>query len=141
MENKSNKRRMIGWGLSVLVALFLIGASAVPKFVQWEGKAEMFAKLGWTEEAMFTIGIIEAAIAILFLIPQTAFVAAILLAAYLGGATATHVRVNDPFYFPVLVGIIAWIALGLRNPEVFRLAFGNTRQLTVDRQSTASTDA
>lgn len=141
MKNQTKTRSLIGWGLSILLALFLVGASAIPKFVQWEGKAEMFAKLGWTEETMFTIGIIEAAIAILFLIPRTAFVAAILLAAYLGGATATHVRVDDPFFFPILIGVLAWIALGLRNPEVFRLAFGNTRQLTVDRQSTASTDA
>jgi len=131
MENSSKKRKMIGWVLSILLALFLIVASAIPKFVQWEGKAEMFAKLGWTEEVMLTIGIIEAAIASLFLIPRTAFVAAILLSAYLGGATATHVRVDDPFYFPIITGVLAWIALGLRNPEIFRLAFGTDRQPTV----------
>jgi hypothetical protein len=128
MESRSKKRKVTGWVLSALIALFLIVASAVPKFVQWEGKAEMFAKLGWTEEMMLKIGIIEAGIAVLFLIPRTAFVAAILLSAYLGGATATHVRVNDPFYFPIIVGVLAWIALGLRNPAVFRLAFGNDRQ-------------
>src|SRR5690606_6054850 len=111
MKTKSGAK-MAGWGLSILIALFLIGASASGKFIDWEGKAEMFAQLGWTEEVMFRIGIVEVAIAILFLIPRTAFVAAILLAAYLGGATATHVRVGDPFYFPIIIGILVWVALG-----------------------------
>ncbi len=121
---KSNKFAIAGWVLSVLVAVFLGLASATGKFTEWEGKAEMFAKLGWSEEVMFNIGIVEVAIAVLFLIPRTAFVAAILLAAYLGGAVATHVRVGDPFYFPIIIGVIAWVALGLRQPEVFRLAIG-----------------
>ncbi len=118
--------KITGWVLSVLIALFLIGASATGKFTEWEGKAEMFAKLGWAEDVMVTIGIVEVAIAILYLIPQTAFVATILLSAYLGGATATHVRVGDPFFFPVVIGVIAWIAFGLRQPEVFRLALGKS---------------
>jgi hypothetical protein len=120
----SKKVRITGWILSVLITLFLIGASAMGKFIEWEGKAEMFAKMGWTEEVMFKIGIVEVVIAILFLIPRTAFVAAILLAAYLGGATATHIRLGEAFFMPILIGIIAWVALGLRNPDVFRLAFG-----------------
>ena len=125
MTNGSQKLKITGWVLSVLIALFLIVASATGKFTQWEGKSEMFAKMGWTEDVMFKIGIVEVAIAVLFLIPRTSFVAAILLAAYLGGATATHVRVGDPFFFPIIIGVLAWIALGLRRPEVFRLAFGN----------------
>lgn len=127
MKNGSQKLKITGWVLSVLIALFLIGASATGKFTQWEGKSEMFAKMGWTEDVMFKIGIVEVAIAVLFLIPRTSFVAAILLAAYLGGATATHVRVGDPFFFPIIIGVLAWIALGLRRPEVFRLAFGSEK--------------
>ena len=65
----SKKLRITGWVLSVLIALFLIGASAMGKFTQWEGKGEMFAKMGWTEDVMFKIGVVEVAIAILFLIP------------------------------------------------------------------------
>ncbi len=122
--NGSKKAKIAGWILSVLIALFLIGASAMGKFTQWEGKAEMFAKMGWAEEVMFTIGIVEVVIAVLLLIPRTAFVAAILLAAYLGGAVATHVRVGEPFFFPIIIGVLAWIALGLRQPDIFRLALG-----------------
>ena len=122
--NGAKKRRIAGWVLSGLISLMLIGGSASGKFTQWEGKSEMFGKLGWNEDVMVKVGIVEVAIAVLFLIPRTAFVAAILLAAYLGGATATHVRVGDPFFVPIILGIVAWIALGLRQPDVFRLAFG-----------------
>ena len=132
--NGSKKMKITGWVLSVLIALFLGVASAMGKFTQWEGKAEMFDKLGWGEDVMFKIGIVEVAIAILFLIPRTAFVGAILLAAYLGGATATHVRVGDPFYFPIIIGVVAWIALGLRKPEVFRLALGNDKPVSQESQ-------
>ncbi|TWU58888.1 hypothetical protein Poly51_16680 [Rubripirellula tenax] len=120
----TKKSRTAGWVLSVLVSLFLVGASASGKFTQWEGKDEMFAKLGWSEDVMFMIGIVEVAIAILILIPRTAFVGSILLAAYLGGAVATHVRVGEPYFFPIIIGVLAWVALGLRQPDVFRLALG-----------------
>ena len=121
---KKSKAVYAGWALSGLLAAFLIVASASGKFTEWEGKAEMFAKMGWTEDVMFKIGIVEVAIAVLFLVPRTAFVAAILLAGYLGGATATHVRLGEAFLMPILIGIIAWVGLGLRNPDVFKLALG-----------------
>ncbi len=94
------------------------------KFTTWEGKSEMFAKMGWTENVMFNIGIVEVVISILLLIPRSSFIAAILLSAYLGGAIATHIRVGDPFLFPIIIGVFTWVALGLREPDVFRLAFG-----------------
>ena len=144
-----SKSRITGWVLSGLLSALLIFASASGKFTQWEGKAEMFAKLGWAEEVfyrrlhsvveevMFKIGVVEVAIAVLFLIPRVAFLAAILLSAYLGGAVATHVRVADPFFTPIIVGVVAWIALGLRDPRVFALAFqSNHRACPVKTSST-----
>jgi len=116
------KLQVLGWILSGLIVALLVLASAVSKFVEWDGKADEFAKLGWTTDMMFAIGIVEVAIALLFIIPRTAFVGAILLTGYLGGATATHVRVGDAFVVPIIVGIVAWIALGLRNNRVFALA-------------------
>jgi hypothetical protein len=77
---------------------------------------------------MFKIGIVEVAIALLFMIPRTAFIGAILISAYLGGAVATHVRVGDAFVAPIIIGIVVWVALGLRNPDIFRLAFGTGKQ-------------
>jgi hypothetical protein len=128
MDNMYTKKtRITGWVLSFLIAAFLIFASAVPKFIDWEGKAKMFSDLGYSIETMMKIGVVEIAVALLFVIPRTSFLGAVLLTAYLGGATATHVRVGDQFFFPIIIGIVAWIALGLRRPEVFSLAFGSSR--------------
>jgi len=121
---KSNKKAIAGWVLSAVLSAFLIFASARPKFIEWEGKKEMMEKLGWTTETIFKIGFVEAGLAILVLIPRAAFIATVLLTAYLGGAVATHVRISDPsFFFPIVVGILAWVALGLRDPRVFATAF------------------
>lgn len=123
-RNRPKTARVVGWALSALVSLFLIVTSAMGKFTDWEGKDEMFDQMGWNTEVMVKIGIVEILIAVLFLVPRSAFVAAILLAAYMGGATATHVRVGEPVHFPILIAAIAWVALGLRRPEVFRMALG-----------------
>ena len=115
--------KITGWVLSILIAAMMIFLSAPGKFMDFEGKEEMFAKLGWGIEVMKTIGVIEIAVAILYLIPRTAFVGAVLVTAYLGGAISTHVRVNDQFIFPVIMGVIVWVALGLRDGRVFTTAF------------------
>jgi hypothetical protein len=115
-------KKIVGWVLSVLfVALLIFSASF--KFTDFEGKEEAFAKLGWGVEVMKTIGVIEIAVAVLYLIPRTAFIGAVLVTAYLGGAIATHVRVNDQFIMPVIMGVLVWVALGLRDGRVFTTAF------------------
>ena len=120
----SRLKRSIGWVLSILLSLFLAGPSAIGKFVDWEGKEQMFDHLGYSAELIARIGVVEIVIALLFLIPRTAFIAAILITGYLGGATATHVRVGDPFLMPIILGVVLWISLGLRRPEIFSLAIG-----------------
>ncbi len=129
----SNKSRLAGWILSGLVAAFLIGPSAVGKFVEWEGKAKMFEHLGFSSELITKIGVLEIVLAILFVIPRTSFTGAILLTGYLGGATVTHLRVDDPFFMPIIIGVVMWIALGLRRPEVFALAKGSDTPVIRDR--------
>ena len=119
---KKSKTRLFGWVLSVLISAFLVLGSASGKFTDWEGKEEMFSHLGWSSDTMIWIGVLEVAIALLFLVPRLSFYGAILLTAYLGGATATHVRVGDPYFMPVVMGVIAWLALSLREPQVFRIA-------------------
>lgn len=127
MTKLKSKSKLAGWILSGLLAAFLIGGSAMGKFTEWEGKAKMFEKMGFTTDVMFKIGVVEVIVALLFVIPPTSFVGAILLTGYLGGATATHVRVGDPVFAPVIIGVVAWIALGLRQPEIFSLAIGKSR--------------
>ena len=122
----SKKQKIAGWIISGLVAAMLMGPSAMGKFTEWEGKAAMFEKMGFSTELMFKIGILEVTIAVLYLIPQTAFIGAILLTGYLGGAIVTHLRVGEPFIFPGIFGVVLWVALGLRQPDVFKLAMGKS---------------
>jgi hypothetical protein len=77
-----------------------------------------FIDLGYPEHLALPIGILELSVAVLFLIPRTAVLGAILVAAYLGGATATHVRLGQPFIGPVILGILAWIGLYLRDERL-----------------------
>ena len=123
---RTGTKKIAGWSLNILVAAFLIGPSAIGKFVDWEGKDAMFRHLGFTNELIFRIGVLEILIAILFIIPRTSFIGAILITAYLGGATVTHVRVGDPFFMPIIIGVVLWLSYGLRCPEIFNLALGQT---------------
>lgn len=120
----SKAMKITGWVITVLVALFLMGPSALGKFVEWEGKEEMFSQLGFTTELMTKIGVLEVVLALLLLVPRTSFLGAILLTGYLGGATVTHVRVGDPFIMPIIMGVVMWVGLACRMPDIFRLAAG-----------------
>ncbi len=119
--SSSKKMRIAGWVLSGLVAAFFC-FSATGKFLQPPEMAEMLPHLGYTSETVRAIGYVEVALALAFLIPRASFIFALLLTAYLGGAVATHVRIGDPFYFPIVLGIVLWIAYYLRRPDVIKLA-------------------
>lgn len=86
----SKKMLWAGYIASALPVLLLI-FSAFGKFVKPEGMEANIEPLGWKMSQMTGLGILEIACAIIFLIPRTAVLGAILLTAYLGGATATHV--------------------------------------------------
>ena len=118
MANTSRAMVWIGRALSALTVLGL-GFSAVMKFQRPPEVVDFFVnKFGYPEGSLFVIGVLEAACAILYAIPQTAVLGAILVAAYLGGAVATHVRVADPFISPIILGVIAWLGLYLREPRL-----------------------
>jgi hypothetical protein len=70
---------------------------------------------GYPEGAMLRITIVEIACAIVYAIPRTSVLGAILMTGYLGGATATHVRVGEPFFLPLVVGVVVWAGLFLRD--------------------------
>ena len=120
----SKPARITGWILSGLIGLFLIGASAIPKFTEWPGKSAMMDHLGLPLPLVPVIGTVELLVTVLYLIPRTSFIGAILLTGYLGGAVLTHVRIGDPWFFPLIIGIIAWVGLALRQPLLIGLATG-----------------
>src|SRR5712691_9740100 len=74
-----------------------------------------FVHLGYPESVFLPICIVEIACAIIYAIPRTSVLGSILMTGYLGGATATHVRAGEPFFLPVIVGVLVWGGLFLRD--------------------------
>jgi hypothetical protein len=106
-----------GWTLSVLPSLLLL-MSGVMKFVKPPGTAEGFAKLGIPLSHSLGLGILEISCTLLYLIPRTSVLGAILVTGYLGGAIQTNVRVGEAFWPLVLVGIAVWGGLYLRETRL-----------------------
>jgi len=102
-----------------VLALLLSGAMAFkhgPQIIQG------MAKFGYPESTLNLIGCLEVLCAVIYAIPRTAVLGAILMTGYLGGAVATHVRVSDPGYpIALLMGIIVWAGLYLRDQRLREL--------------------
>lgn len=126
-RTKSGKRRLwVGWIISALPALLLL-SSGVNVARSASFVLEGFSHLGYGQNLMFGIGVTEFLCAALYLIPRTAFLGALLITAYLGGATASHVRVGDPFVGPVLVGVLVWVGLSLRDRRLSTYILGTLK--------------
>jgi hypothetical protein len=112
----------IGWGLTGLFALFMLGASVAPKLLGMPVAAETMAALGWPEAPILFIGTVELLATLLFLVPRTALAGAILMTAVLGGAFITQLRADSPLFshtlFGVYLGLLMWGALILRDPDI-----------------------
>ena len=113
----SNKRLWGGRIMSGLPALFLL-MDGIMKLVKPAAVVEGTVKLGYPESVIVGLGLVLLASSLLYLVPRTAILGAVLLTGYLGGAVATHVRVGDPIFnvlFPVLFGALLWGGLWLRE--------------------------
>lgn len=116
----SRKRIWAGRILSFLPALFLI-LDAVMKLVKPAFVVEATVRLGYPERVIVGLGVVLLACTLIYLIPRTAVLGAILLTGYLGGAVATHVRAGQGWFeilFPVVLGILLWGGLVLRDDRV-----------------------
>lgn len=106
-----------GWALTILLsALFIF--SGVGKFRETPELVDGFNHLGWKLEMAVGLGILELACVVVYLVPQTAVMGAVLSTGYLGGAIATHVRIGEPVIMHVVIGIVIWGALWLRDPRL-----------------------
>jgi uncharacterized membrane protein YphA (DoxX/SURF4 family) len=113
----SKKAVWVGWILTILPALMLI-MSGVMKLLQPPEVIEGFTKMGWDSSLAVGLAIVELGCTILYLVPRTSVLGAVLLTGYLGGATATHVRIGDSFLIPIVLGIVIWGALYLREERL-----------------------
>ena len=101
-------------GLACLVFLF----SASLKLIGGQQVAEGIAHLGIPESAVMPLAFVELACVTLYVIPFTAVLGAVLLAAYLGGAICAHMRVGDQFVVQIGLGVALWLGLWLREPRL-----------------------
>jgi uncharacterized membrane protein YphA (DoxX/SURF4 family) len=121
-RRKASIGTWIGRVMSGLVIAFMLMASAAPKFFMPQLAGESMQQLGWNAKHLLLIAVIELVATVLYAIPRTAALGAVLLTGLLGGAVATHLRIDNPLLshtlFPLYVGFLMWGGLWLRNPQV-----------------------
>jgi len=113
----SRKLLWTGRVISALPILMLL-FSGVMKLIKPAFLVQEIARLGYPESLALGIGILELGCTVVYVIPRTSIFGAILLTAYLGGATATHVRIGEPFFMPVVLGVLVWVGLYLRDGQL-----------------------
>ena len=113
----SGKAVWAGRVISVLASLvFLFSA-----FLKLKGGPELaqgIAHLGLPESMVMPLAIVEISCTVIYLIPATSVLGAVLLAGYVGGAICTHWRVGDPFFVQIVLGLLVWLGLYLREPRL-----------------------
>src|SRR5690554_2668594 len=124
--NKNKRSTKIGWAISILISLMLILDGAL-KIIRPIEVIEATTQLGYSEDSILTIGIILIISTILYQFPKTSFLGAILLTGFLGGAVATHFRIDNPLFshqlFPIYLGIFVWLGVALRQPAIRQIFF------------------
>jgi hypothetical protein len=115
-------KKMIWTGriMSALPVLFLL-MDGVMKLFKPRVVVEATVQLGYPESVILGLGVVLITCTVLYIIPPASVLGAILLTGYLGGAVATHVRVGEgpfPVLFPVILGVLIWGGLYLRNERI-----------------------
>jgi hypothetical protein len=100
------------------LASLMFAMSAMMKLKGGVGPAQMFAHLGLGESLIVPIAILELSSLVIYLVPRTSVLGAILLTGYMGGAILTHLRVGEPPVIQALLGILVWLGLYLRESRL-----------------------
>lgn len=103
--------------ISGLIAL-LLTMSAVMKLMGGAEVMEGFARMGLPESLRVPLGILEFSCVAIYLIPATSITGAILLTGYIGGAIVTHLRIGEPIYVQIVLGMLIWLGLYLREQRL-----------------------
>jgi hypothetical protein len=126
MKNQANKtgRSWVGLIVSGLPTLFLL-LDAIGKLIKPAAVVQGTVDLGYSENVIVPLGIVLLISTLLYIVPRTSVLGAILLTGYLGGAVATHVRVGNPIFthmlFPVYLGALIWLGLYIRDTRLREL--------------------
>jgi hypothetical protein len=118
MVTASRSMLWIGWIMSGIVVLFFL-FDGITKLIMIDPVVDATIRIGFPLDVIRPLGIVCLACAILYAIPRTSILGAILLTGFLGGAVASKVRLEEPLFsqvlFGVYVGVLAWAGLYLRD--------------------------
>src|ERR1700730_8686404 len=120
MDEGNRKAIWAGRAVSILVALPFV-FSAVMKLIVHPEVVKGMSHLGLPEYLIRPLGVIELLCVVVYLVPQTSVPGAILLTGYIGGTIITHLRVGEPIYFNIILGLLIWLGLYLRRPRLREL--------------------
>ena len=113
----TTKRVWIGRIMTALAVLPYF-PSAIMKFMAGPEVLLGVNHLGWQASSLTMLGTLELLCTVVYLIPRTAVLGAILLTGYLGGAISTHLRLGEPVFMQITLGLLTWGALTLREPRL-----------------------
>ena len=111
---------VLGWVVTLAIAAKL-GQGAYGQLTESDRSVGMFEAIGYPASAVLLIGVLQGVAVVLYVVPWTAFLGALLLTAYLGGAVAAHIRMEDAVAHtltPVLFAVGLWAALFLRSERI-----------------------
>ncbi len=114
---KMSKLAIAGWVVSVLPSLILLMGGGMG-IIHPDAVTKGNEHIGFPDHLSLPLGITVIISVLLYLFPRTAVFGAIMLTGYLGGATAAHVRIEEPFLFPVIFGVVIWAGLVMRDEKV-----------------------
>jgi hypothetical protein len=107
-----------GWTLTALISAMLV-MGGMTALTRQQTAIDGMLEYGYPDGAVQILGAIQVACALLYFVPQTSVLGAILVTAWLGGAVATHVAADESSWFiAVVVGVLAWGGLFLRDPRI-----------------------
>jgi len=107
----------VGSAISALPAALLLFSASL-KITSSPLMVDGLGKAGFSPGLVTAIFVLELACLAIYLVPPTAVLGALLLTGYLGGAVVTHLRVGQPFTMPVVIGVLVWAGLYLRDARV-----------------------
>jgi hypothetical protein len=111
-----------GWIMTGLLLAFLLPASVAPKLMGMDAATEALTAIGWSTDYLLMLGLLELGLLVLYVMPTTSLVGAVLFTALLGGTVASHLRAGSPLFshtlFGVYLGIFLWVSLYLRDEQL-----------------------
>ncbi len=122
VDRVTHRRRSVAGTVCTVVAALFLAFDTILKVLRLAPAVEGTTSLGYPADTVLWIGAIELACLVVYLVPRTAVLGALLMTGYLGGAVATHVRISSPLFthtlFPIYVALLLWAGLFLREPRL-----------------------